>query len=78
MCIQNTPLLLAAKEGHRKVVKLLLDDVVDVSATNEEGHNCLVTAILNGHRSDMITRAQNLLISHNCHSIQFYSSHHTQ
>ena len=50
--------MLAAKKGHSKVVKLLLDDVVDVSATNEEGHNCLVTAIYNGHRSDMIITAQ--------------------
>ena len=41
-------------------MKLLLDDVVDVSAINEEGHNCLVTAILNGHRSDT-----ELLVSHN-------------
>ena len=50
LLIQNTPLLLAAKKGHSKVVKLLLDDVVDVSTANEEGHNCLVEAILSGHR----------------------------
>ena len=51
MHTQNTPLLLAAKNGHRKVVKLLLEDVVDVSFATEDGHNCLVVAILNGHRS---------------------------
>ena len=50
LLVQNTPLLLAAKKGHSKVVKLLLDDVVDVSTANEEGHNCLVEAILSGHR----------------------------
>ena len=47
---QSTPLLLAAKEGHSKIVKLLLDDVADVSIANEEGHNCLIEAILSGHR----------------------------
>ena len=35
-------------------MKLLLDvDSIDVSAVNEEGHNCLVTAIHNGHRLAM-------------------------
>ena len=48
--IQNTPILLAAKKGHSKVVKLLLEDAVDVSIPNEEGHNCLIEAILSGHR----------------------------
>ena len=71
--------MLAAKKGHSKVVKLLLDDIVDVSATNEEGHNCLVTAIYNGHRSDMIIRVHTiLLVSYNVHPIQFYSTYYTQ
>ena len=48
--IQSTPLLFAARKGYSKVVKLLLENVVDVSVANEKGHNCLVEAILNGHR----------------------------
>ena len=47
--VTNTPLLLAAKEGHSKVVKLLLEDDVDVSIANDEGHNCLSAAIVHGH-----------------------------
>ena len=31
-------------------MKLLLEDVVDVSFVNSHGNNCLVEAILNGHR----------------------------
>ena len=50
MLPQTTPLLLACKKGHEKVVKCLLEDMVNVSVANDEGHNCLAVAILAGHR----------------------------
>lgn len=36
---------------------MLEEESVDVSVTNEEGNNCLVEAILNGHRSNKIITA---------------------
>jgi len=43
--------MLACTNGHVGVVKVLLNDNgIDVSISNSSGHNCLIEAILNGHR----------------------------
>ncbi|XP_065884360.1 transient receptor potential cation channel subfamily A member 1-like isoform X2 [Dysidea avara] len=52
----NTPLLLAAKNGHCGVVKILLDQPnIDVNARNSSDYNCLCEAIANGRRSAVLT-----------------------
>jgi len=49
--LQVSPLLLATQRGHIKVVKVLLDyPRIDVTLTNEAGHNALAEAIINGHK----------------------------
>jgi len=49
--VQVSPLLLATHQGHLKVVKLLLEyPRIDVTLTNEAGHNALAEAIINGHK----------------------------
>ena len=50
-----TPLLLAAKNGHTNVVKVLLEQgKIDINSEinleNSHGHNFLCEAILNGHQ----------------------------
>jgi len=42
--------MLACKNGHTQVVKVLLDHDVNVSVNNDIGHNCLTEAILNKHK----------------------------
>jgi len=49
--VQVSPLLLATNQGHLKVVKLLLEyPRIDVTLTNEAGHNALAEAIISGHK----------------------------
>ena len=49
--LQVSPLLLATQRGHIKVVKVLLDyPRIDVTLTNEAGHNALAEAILKGYK----------------------------
>ena len=45
-----TPLLLAAKNGHTNVVKILLQHDVEISLRNSYGRNFLCEAIINGHQ----------------------------
>ena len=42
--------MLACKNGHVQVVKVLLDHGVNVAINNDNGHNCLIEAILNKHK----------------------------
>ena len=44
----TTPLHLAARYGHEKIAKLLIDKGASVTQKNAKGHNPLVTAILHG------------------------------
>ena len=48
---KTTPLHLAAREGHRSVVKVLLQAGALLSARDGSGKAALELAILNGHRS---------------------------
>jgi len=49
--LQVSPLLLATQQGHIKVVKVLLEHPrIDVTLTNEAGHNALAEAIVKGHK----------------------------
>ena len=45
-----TPLHLAAKYGHDKTVKLLIERGASVTSTNSSGHNPLVSAIVHGQK----------------------------
>jgi len=47
----NTPLHIAAKHGHRDVVKTLLDAGVDINRNNNNGETALFLASKHGHRS---------------------------
>jgi len=48
---QVSPLLLATQQGHIKAVKVLLEyPRIDVTLTNEAGHNALAEAIVKGHK----------------------------
>ena len=43
--------MLACKNGHVGAAKVLLNnDDINVGISNSNGHNCLIEAILNGHR----------------------------
>ena len=45
--LQETPLLVASKNGHEKCVKQLLQRPhIDVTIKDEGGHNCLALAAL--------------------------------
>ena len=48
---KTTPLHLAARYGHDKIAKLLIEQGASVTQKNAKGHNPLVTAILHGKRS---------------------------
>lgn len=49
--IKSTPLMLACKNGHANTAKVLLNnDNINVDISNSNGYNCLIEAILNGHR----------------------------
>ena len=47
---KTTPLHLAARYGHEKVAKLLIERGASVTQINSNGHNPLITAILHGKR----------------------------
>ena len=47
---KTTPLHLAARYGHDKIAKLLIEKGAAVTQKNTKGHNPLVTAILHGKR----------------------------
>ena len=48
---QYSPLLLAAINGHERVVQILLEqDEIDVKDKSTTGYNCLGEAIVHGHR----------------------------
>ncbi|XP_065891015.1 transient receptor potential cation channel subfamily A member 1-like [Dysidea avara] len=49
--LKVSPLLLATQQGHIKVVKVLLEyPRIDVTLTNEAGHNALAEAIVKGYK----------------------------
>ena len=51
IAVKNTPLMLACKNGHANTAKVLLNnDNINVGISNSNGYNCLIEAILNGHR----------------------------
>lgn len=50
MMLQTTPLHLAAQNGHKICLKLLLQNGADITLTDETGRNCLDMAIEEGHR----------------------------
>ena len=50
--LQRSPLLVAAKHGHERVVQILLQQGnvdVNISSTTT-GYNCLCEAVVRGHR----------------------------
>lgn len=48
--LQESPLLVAAQNGHTKCVTLLLEKGSDMLQTNKDGRNCLMIAIQNHHK----------------------------
>ena len=48
--IQQSPLMLAAANGHSRCVRRLLAHGADVLEKDEKGYNCLMRAIENKHR----------------------------
>ena len=48
--LQTTPLQLACKEGHIKVVNKLLENGAKVSVCNSKGLNALDVAVENGQK----------------------------
>lgn len=47
---QDTPLLLASRNGHDDVISVLIERGADVAACDKRGRNCLSLAIDKGHR----------------------------
>jgi len=48
--LQESPLLVAAQNGHTKCVTLLLEKGSNMLQTDKDGRNCLMIAIQNQHK----------------------------
>lgn len=66
-----TPLMLASKEGNRPIVQMLVDQSVDINATNYAGDTALWYACINGE-----IKIVNLLIHHRA-DVNVRNSHGT-
>ena len=73
-----TPLLLAAKNGHTNVVKILLEQDnldLEINLKNCYGHNFLCEAIFSGHQYVALVHSQLTICTF---VLQSYSYSHSQ